>query len=600
MPGQSISTPFTTIRSQSVILEKILSIFVIIAIGFAAKKVKAVDAAFLRGLSAFMMNIALPFAFIASLDRSIPKSVLPELGMMALWSIAIHGAAIGFATIAYRRFPEGQRKILSFITVFTNCALTPDGDVWWEGIGWEAPAGTASWKDAMADRSSSKASAPGAGPLAHPNARFTVPASSCPSMDEAWEDPAGVPISAIIFGGRRSTTVPLVYESRSWRHGVFLGATLSSETTAAAAGQVGRLRRDPFAMLPFCGYNIGDYFAHWMSFGRKPSLRLPRVFHVNWFRKDGEGKFLWPGYSENARVLKWMFERCDGTVQAADSPIGYMPLPGDFDAEGLGISADSVKPAAKNRVLRHKAEHQRQPQQQQHRIRHTLVEHHDGEHRRYHRGLRRYPRALDARRRHEEPVFNPLPAVMQAPQHESDDRKPRQHRAGVRRKIFRPDSLEAGVQRAHSGPARHSQDSPAESQHAGQRHDKSRHLAVSHPETVPGADDQTRAAGRGQRARRAPAVLHLLQHRRHRPGKTRHGTHRQIDVAGHYHQRHAQRHDGHRHRLQEEVGDVPRRDEDPVGKRAHYHPDGHQRQQHGVLADVLFEAFLKVFPDRHL
>jgi len=162
-------------------------------------------------------------------------------------------------------------------------------------------------------------------------------------MDEAWEDPAGVPISAIIFGGRRSTTVPLVYESRSWRHGVFLGATLSSETTAAAAGQVGRLRRDPFAMLPFCGYNIGDYLEHWMSFGRKPSLRLPRVFHVNWFRKDGEGKFLWPGYSENARVLKWMFERCDGTVQAADSPIGYMPLPGDFNAEGLGISADALE-----------------------------------------------------------------------------------------------------------------------------------------------------------------------------------------------------------------------------------------------------------------
>jgi len=290
---------------------------------------------------------------LAMLESSLPGWKVRTVGDDIAWmkfdsegQLRAINAEAGFFGVAPNTSCKSNANAMRSLerdTVFTNCALTPDGDVWWEGMGWEAPAGTASWKDAMANRSSSKASSPGAGPLAHPNARFTVPATSCPSMDEAWEDPAGVPISAIIFGGRRSTTVPLVYESRSWRHGVFLGATLSSETTAAAAGQVGRLRRDPFAMLPFCGYNIGDYFAHWMSFGRKPSLRLPRVFHVNWFRKDGEGKFLWPGYSENARVLKWMFERCDGTVQAADSPIGYMPLPGDFNAEGLGISADALE-----------------------------------------------------------------------------------------------------------------------------------------------------------------------------------------------------------------------------------------------------------------
>ncbi len=217
-------------------------------------------------------------------------------------------------------------------SIFTNCALTPDGDVWWEGIGSPLPAGSLDWQGAIYDPASGK-------PAAHPNARFTAPARSCPSIDPEWENPRGVPISAILFGGRRANVVPLVHEAFSWAHGVFMGSIVASETTAAAAGALGRLRRDPFAMLPFCGYNMGDYFGHWLDVGAVPGATLPKFFYVNWFRKGKDGKFLWPGYGENSRVLKWIFERCDArdAEGAVKTPIGYTPTREGLDTRGLGI-----------------------------------------------------------------------------------------------------------------------------------------------------------------------------------------------------------------------------------------------------------------------
>ena len=220
-------------------------------------------------------------------------------------------------------------------TVFTNCALTPDGDVWWEEMG-DPPAQLTDWlRRPWTPQSGRKA--------AHPNARFCVPASQCPVIAPEWQDPAGVPISAILFGGRRASTVPLVNEALSWQHGTFLGSIMSSETTAAAAGAVGALRHDPMAMLPFCGYHMGDYFAHWLKLGAQadPS-KLPRIFHVNWFRKDANGKFLWPGYGENSRVLKWVFERVHGTGEAVDTPIGRLPAPGALDLSGLALDKSAV------------------------------------------------------------------------------------------------------------------------------------------------------------------------------------------------------------------------------------------------------------------
>jgi phosphoenolpyruvate carboxykinase (GTP) len=221
-------------------------------------------------------------------------------------------------------------------SIFTNCALTPEGDVWWEGMTDEKPAHLTDWlRRPWTPESGRKA--------AHPNARFTTPARQCPVIAPEWEDPKGVPIDAILFGGRRGSIVPLVTESYDWQHGTFLGATASSETTAAAAGKVGQLRRDPMAMLPFCGYNMGDYFGHYLKVGQKQGAKLPKIFYVNWFRTDANGKFLWPGYGDNSRVLKWVFERVNGTGNAVDTPIGRLPDPKDIDTTGLDIAPDTMK-----------------------------------------------------------------------------------------------------------------------------------------------------------------------------------------------------------------------------------------------------------------
>ncbi|MEU0518532.1 phosphoenolpyruvate carboxykinase (GTP) [Streptosporangium sp. NPDC006007] len=219
-------------------------------------------------------------------------------------------------------------------SVFTNVALTDDGDVWWEGLTDEPPAHLTDWKGRDWTPDSDE-------PAAHPNARFTVPAGQCPTIAPEWQDPKGVPISAILFGGRRATAVPLVTESLSWDHGVFVGANIASEKTAAAEGKVGELRRDPFAMLPFCGYNMGDYFAHWVGIGKRENVRLPRIYYVNWFRKNEAGKFIWPGFGENSRVLKWVVERLNGEAQAVRTPIGL--LPAELDTEGLDISAEDLR-----------------------------------------------------------------------------------------------------------------------------------------------------------------------------------------------------------------------------------------------------------------
>ena len=213
-------------------------------------------------------------------------------------------------------------------TIFTNVGLTPDGDIWWEGIGHECPAGTINWKNKVHDPTSGET-------CAHANARFTAPASQCPAIDKDWENPAGVPISAFLFGGRRASTVPLVYESMSWNHGVFMGSTGGSEVTAAAIGLKAGVRRDPFAMLPFCGYNMGDYFAHWIKIGQREGAVLPHIFYVNWFRKDENGKFLWPGYGDNSRVLAYIFDRCNGKGEAVDTAIGKVPALQSINIEGL-------------------------------------------------------------------------------------------------------------------------------------------------------------------------------------------------------------------------------------------------------------------------
>jgi len=222
-------------------------------------------------------------------------------------------------------------------SIFTNVGLTPDGDIWWEGIGTECPAGTINWKNKVHDPASGET-------CAHANARFTAPACQCPAIDKDWENPAGVPISAFLFGGRRPNTVPLVHEAKSWDHGVFMGSIVGSEVTAAAIGLKAGVRRDPFAMLPFCGYNMGDYFGHWINIGKRAGAKLPKIFYVNWFRKDENGKFLWPGYGENSRVLAYIFGRCNNEGEAVDTAIGKVPAVKSIYIEGL-VGMDEAKMA---------------------------------------------------------------------------------------------------------------------------------------------------------------------------------------------------------------------------------------------------------------
>ena len=222
-------------------------------------------------------------------------------------------------------------------SIFTNAALTEDGDVWWEEKSEEPPETLTSWLGEEWHPDDEKTAA-------HPNSRYTTPASQCPIIDPNWENPNGVPISAILFGGRRATTVPLVFESFDWQHGTFIGSIASSERTAAAAGTVGELRRDPMAMLPFCGYNMGDYFTHWLEMGKNADAnKLPKIFYVNWFRKDADGGWLWPGFGENSRVLKWVVERVSGKGEAVKTPIGYLPTPDAIDISGLDVTATEME-----------------------------------------------------------------------------------------------------------------------------------------------------------------------------------------------------------------------------------------------------------------
>ncbi len=289
---------------------------------------------------------------LAMLEPTIPGWKVETLGDDIAWmrfgedgrmyalnpEYGLFGVAPG---TGWKTNPNAMRTIDRGNSVFTNVALTDDGDIWWEGVTDEPPAHLTDWKGRDWTPDSDE-------PSSHPNSRFCTPIKQCPIIAPEYDDPRGVPISAILFGGRRATTIPLVAEARDWTHGVFMGATLSSETTAAATGQVGVVRRDPMAMLPFIGYNAGDYFGHWIALGKEAdSVKLPKIFYVNWFRRDEDGGFLWPGFGENGRVLKWVVERLEGTAAAAETPIGHVPTTESLDVDGLDLTREELEACLK-------------------------------------------------------------------------------------------------------------------------------------------------------------------------------------------------------------------------------------------------------------